>query len=257
MSLGFRISVETISNAVAALRTTVDEAKLHFSPDGFESRAVDPANVAMVDVSILNSDDDFERLETDGEEITLGVNLESFADVISMADSDDDLIGEVESGRLDMEFPQTGLSYNLALIDPDSIRQEPDLPDLGDSLKGTYVIPGRVFDRGLKAADLVGDTISIHGESDAAMAFTAEGDTDDVRFVVGEGGDDDLLSGTLDGDEAVESIFSLTYLEDMLSPVGKDAAVSMRLGAEFPIKFRYSFESTDVQCMVAPRIEGS
>jgi proliferating cell nuclear antigen len=89
------------------------------------------------------------------------------------------------------------------------------------------------------------------------MAFTAEGDTDDVEFRVGENGDDDLLSGSLEGDAAVESIFSLTYLDDMLSPVGKDAAVSIRLGEEFPLKFRYSFESTDVKCMVAPRIEGS
>jgi proliferating cell nuclear antigen len=253
MSLGFRVSVETISNAVAALRTTVDEAKLHFSPDGFESRAVDPANVAMVDVSIL--DDDFERLETDGEEITLGVNLESFADVISMADSDDDLIGEVENGRLDMEFPKTGLSYSLALIGPDSIRQEPDIPDI--DLDGSYVVPGRVFDRGLKAAGLVSDTISIIGESDSQMRFKAEGDTDDVEFTVGESGDDDLLSGALDGEYSVQSIFSLTYLEDMLSPVGSDSAVSMRLGDEIPIKFRYSFESVDVRCMVAPRIEGA
>jgi len=100
-AFGFRIPVATLSDAITALRTIVDEAKLRFSETGFQSRAVDPANVAMVDVGI--SDTAFKRLNV-GDETTLGVNLETFADVLGMAESDDDLIARLNAETRKLEL---------------------------------------------------------------------------------------------------------------------------------------------------------
>jgi len=72
-AFGFRIPVATMTDAIAALRTIVDEAKLRFDDDGFQSRAVDAANVAMADVAI--SDAAFKRLNVGDDETTLGINL--------------------------------------------------------------------------------------------------------------------------------------------------------------------------------------
>jgi len=250
-AFGFRIPVATMTDAISALRTIVDEAKLRFDDDGLRSRAVDPANVAMVDMTVPGSA--FERL-TVADETTLGVSLETLADVLSMAESDDDLIAELnaETRKLELTFPGTGLEYTLALIDPDSIRQEPDIPDL--DLGGEFIVPGRAIDRGLSAADLVSDHIRLTGVDDGTLRMSADGDTDSVDLAITDG---DLIDGSLDGDEQ-ESLFSLDYLSDITRPIGSDTAVSVDLGSEMPVKTHFETGGGDINVttMVAPRIQG-
>jgi len=248
---GFRIPVATLSDAIAALRTIVDESKLRFDDDGLRSRAVDPANVAMVDVNIPGGA--FERLDV-GDETTLGINLETLADVLAMAESDDDLIAELnaETKKLELSFPATGLEYTCALIDPDAIRQEPDIPDL--DLGGEFVVPGRAIDRGLSAADLVSDHIRFEGVADDTLRLSADGDTDTVDLAI----DDALIDGELAADDQTESIFSLDYLTDITRPIGSDSAVTVDLGSEMPVKMHFETGGGDinVEAMVAPRIQG-
>jgi len=249
-AFGFRIPVATLSDAIAALRTIVDESKLRFDDGGLRSRAVDAANVAMVDVGVPGSA--FERLDV-GDETTLGINLETLADVLSMAESGDDLIAELnaETKKLELSFPNTGLEYTCALIDPDTIRQEPDIPDL--DLGGEYVVPGRAIDRGLNAADLVSDHIRFEGVADDTLRLSADGDTDTVDLEI----DDALIDGELAGDDQTESIFSLEYLTDITRPIGSDSAVSIDLGSEMPVKLHFGMgDDINVSAMVAPRIQG-
>lgn len=248
---GFRIPVATLSDAIAALRTIVDESKLRFDDDGLQSRAVDPANVAMVDVTVPSGG--FERLDVD-DETTLGINLETLADVLGMAESGDDLIAglNAETKKLELSFPNTGLEYTCALIDPDAIRQEPDIPDL--DLGGEFVVPGRAIDRGLSAADLVSDHIRLEGADDDALRMSADGDTDTVDLAI----DDTLIDGELAGDGETESMFSLEYLNDITRPIGSDTAVTVDLGSEMPVKMHFETGGGDinVEAMVAPRIQG-
>jgi proliferating cell nuclear antigen len=249
VSLAFRIDVATLSDAVAALRTTVEEARFRFTEEGLGCRCVDPANVAMVDVHIDSGL--FQRYQHD--ETLIGISLDTLSDVLSMATSGDDVIVEMnpDTKKLELVFPDTGLDYTLALIDPESIRQEPDLPDL--ELPFTASLSGAVVSRGLRAADLVSDHIELIGRAGDELQFRAEGDTDSTELSVS----DDLDEGQLEGDDPVASMFSLGYLNDLTKPIPNDAAVRLRLGDEFPVRFRYSFESdVDCQCLVAPRIEG-
>jgi proliferating cell nuclear antigen len=248
---GFRIPVATLSDAIAALRTIVDESKLRFNDTGLQSRAVDPANVAMVDVDV--PDAAFKRLNVGDDETTLGINLETFSDVLSMAESDDDLVARLnaETKKLELSFPGTGLEYTCALIDPDAIRQEPDIPDL--DLGGEFVVPGRAIDRGLSAADLVSDHIRFEGVADDTLRLSADGDTDTVDLEI----DDTLIDGELTGDGETESIFSLEYLNDITRPIGSDSAVTVDLGSEMPVKLHFGMgDDIDVEAMVAPRIQG-
>jgi len=250
-AFGFRIPVATLSDAIAALRTIVDESKLRFDETGLQSRAVDPANVAMVDVDV--PDAAFKRLNVGDDETTLGVNLETLADVLGMAESDDDLVARLnaETKKLELSFPNTGLEYTCALIDPDAIRQEPDIPDL--DLGGEFVVPGRAIDRGLSAADLVSDHIRFEGVADDSLRLSADGDTDTVDLVI----DDTLIDGELTSDDQTESLFSLEYLNDITRPIGSDTAVTVDLGSEMPVKLHFGMgDDINVSAMVAPRIQG-
>jgi len=248
---GFRIPVATLSDAIAALRTIVDESKLRFDETGLQSRAVDPANVAMVDVDV--PDAAFKRLNVGDDETTLGINLETFADVLGMAESGDDLVARLntETKKLELSFPETGLEYTCALIDPDAIRQEPDIPDL--DLGGEFVVPGRAIDRGLSAADLVSDHIRLEGVADDTLRLSADGDTDTVDLEI----DDTLIDGELTSDDQTESLFSLEYLNDITRPIGSDTAVTVDLGSEMPVKLHFGMgDDINVSAMVAPRIQG-
>ena len=248
MSFSAIIPVGTLSDALSPIHALVDECKIRLTDDGLSIRVVDPANVAMADVSLDAAA--FESYDADGGSGVIGLNLERLTDVLSMGGKGDlvSLTLNEETRKLDIHID--GLSYTLALIDTDTIRQEPDLPDL--DLPARIVLTGDDIDYGIKAAGLVSDYISLAADDDAQeFHIRAEGDIDDVDLAFGN---DDLLSASVDS--AAESSFSLDYLKDMSSPMGNDTTVSVLLGTEFPVKFRYSLSNghVEVQNMLAPRI---
>jgi len=247
MSFRATIQADILDAALAPVEALVDECKIHVEESGMEIAAVDPANVAMVELDLDASA--FAAYDADGG--VLGVNLERLLDVVLLADSDDMISFELDEETRKINVSAASLEYTLALIDPESIRQEPELPDL--DLPATYVFEAGAFDRAVRAADLCSDHISIVGADDETLKFAAEGDTDDVEVTV-EGAD--LLSGR-HGADRVASLFSLDYLQDMTAPLDTETECSLRVGDEFPMRLRYSLADGDVSVenMLAPRIQ--
>jgi len=245
MTVSVIVDAETLADAIAPVSTLVSECKIHVEDDGLEIAAVDPANVAMVDMTLDASA--CAHYRADG--TTLGVNLERLEDVLGMADSDDMVQFDLNEESRKLDIVIGGLEYTLALIDPDSIRQEPDIPEL--ELPATVVCEGGEISRALTAADLVSDHVQMGARPDGEMVIGAEGDTDNVETTLG---DDDLLSAAVSDD--VESLFSLDYLSAIEGPIDTDTDVSLLLGEEMPVKLRYSIgDATEVVHMVAPRIQ--
>jgi proliferating cell nuclear antigen len=225
----------------------VDECKIRLNEDGLSIRAVDPANVGMVDMHLATSG--FEAYEADGG--VIGVNLGRLEDFLSMGSSGDLVSIELDEETRKLNIHIDGLSCTVALIDPDSIRREPDIPEL--ELPARLVLTGDDIDYGITAADLVSDHISLRADETAEeFHIEAQGDTDDVDLTFTN---DDLLAGSVD--EAAESLFSLDYLKDMSRAMDTDAEVSLLLGSEMPVKLRYSLSNghVGVVYMLAPRIQ--
>jgi len=242
------VSANTLRAAIDSVGVLVDECKIHLNEDGLAIRAVDPANVGMVDLEL--DADAFESYETDGG--VIGVNLGRLEDIAGMADSGQLVNMELDEETRKLHIQIDGLEYTLALIDPDSIRQEPDIPDL--DLPATVVIEGRDIDRAVRAADMVSDHIAL-GVDDAAETFyvEAEGDTDDVHLELGR---DDLIDLTAG---AARSLFSLDYLKDINKAIPKDGEVTLELGEEFPVKLHFEIAEGmgEVTYMLAPRIQSN
>ncbi|WP_436908648.1 DNA polymerase sliding clamp [Halosimplex marinum] len=240
------VSADTLRTTLDSVSVLVDECKIHLEEDGLEIRAVDPANVGMVDMELSASA--FESYETDGG--VIGVNLSRLEDIAGMADADQLVHLELDEETRKLHIAIDGLEYTLALIDPDSIRQEPDLPDL--DLAAEIVIEGRDIDRAVTAADMVSDHIAL-GVDDADEYFyvDAEGDTDDVHLELTREDLIDLTAGP------AHSLFSLDYLKDMNKAIPKDAEVRMELGEEFPVKMHFDIAEGEGQVtfMLAPRIQ--
>jgi len=164
-----------------------------------------------------------------------------------MAPDDDTLVSlDRQQSRLVVSFE--GLEYTLSLLDPDSLRDEPELPDI--SLSAQVVLEGRQLSRGITATDMVDDHLKI-SVSDDSLMFTAEGDVDDVELEVTA---DEAIDMT---NADVSSMYSLQYLTDMSKPISNDAAVTLDVGDEYPLRITFTFaeDSGVVTYMLAPRIE--
>ena len=240
------MSASTLGDALDSVSVLVDECKIRLNEDGVAIRAVDPANVGMVDLELGAGA--FESYEADGG--VIGVNLARLEDIASMASADDLVHLELDEETRKLHIRMDGLSYTLALIDPDSIRQEPDIPDL--DLAAEIVVEGAQLGRGITAADMVSDHIRLRVDpDDAAFYVEAQGDTDDVDLELGREALIDLTPGDAD------SLFSLDYLKDMNKAIPADAEVTVELGEEFPVKLHYEFAEGlgQVTYMLAPRIQ--
>ncbi|GAB7011873.1 DNA polymerase sliding clamp [Halolamina salina] len=240
------VSASTLRDSLDAVSVLVDECKIRLNEEELSIRAVDPANVGMVDLTLEAAA--FESYEADGG--VIGVNLTRLEEVAGMANADDLIHLELDEETRKLHIECEGLSYTLALIDPDSIRKEPDIPDL--DLPAEITLEGAQLDRGITAADMVSDHIRLRvDETDETFHIEAEGDTDDVDLQLES---EDLIALTAG---PADSLFSLDYLKDMNKAIASDAEVRVELGEEFPVKLHYEFAEGlgNVTFMLAPRIQ--
>jgi len=240
------VGASTLQDALDSVSVLVDECKIRLNEDALSIRAVDPANVGMVDLTLEAAA--FESYDADGG--VIGVNLARLEDIAGMAGSGDLIHLELDEETRKLHIEIDGLSYTLALIDPESIRQEPDIPEL--DLPAEIVVEGAQLDRGVTAADMVSDHIRLRvAEADESFLIEAEGDTDDVDLELTR---EDLIALTAG---PADSLFSLDYLKDMNKAIPGDAEVTVELGEEFPVKLHYGFGEGlgQVTFMLAPRIQ--
>lgn len=231
----------------------VGEARWHLEEEGIRCKAVEPANVGMFDATMHA--DAFESYEAGG--FMIGLNLERLSDYVTSkaAKNGPGLIHlslDPETRKLVVDVGVT--EYTMALIDPESIRKEPDMPDL--DLPATIGIDGATLLNAIDAAGLVSDHLSFGVDPDEhSFIVAAHGDTDDATT---ELGDDQLLDANT-GSQPAESLFSLDLLEEIVAPIPNDdgAAVRIRLGNEFPIQIDYKLadEHVTVSSALAPRIQ--
>jgi proliferating cell nuclear antigen len=240
------ITANKLQSTVSKLTALVDECKVRLDEDGLSIQAVDAANVAMVDIWLPK--EDFASYQADEE--LLGLNLVRFADVVGMGGKDDTVTLELNEETRKLRIEIDGLRYTLSLIDPSSIHQEPNVPDL-DNVE-VYIV-GSELQRGVKAAGMVSDHMGIGYTEVGSFYMRGEGDTDDVRLDLRESDGVEFLDET---EEDAESLFSLDYLDDMSKELPSDEDVRVELGDDYPIKFTAGLgEEGEMTYLLAPRIE--
>jgi len=244
--LTFRGKIKTgkLKDAFESVSRLVHEIKLNVDENGFQSKSVDPANVAMAMLEI--SKDAFEEFELD-ESMTLGLDLDRMDDILSVASKDDDMLIRTEDGSK-LEINVSGFDYSISLLDPSTIQQEPQVPDL--DLPVDLVINGSKFRNAIRATEKISDYVILSAEDD--------------RFTISAEGDSDSVSIPMSGEELVRmecsensrSLFSLEYLSDMSKSIGKVSEANIRLGTDYPVKIKFKlYEGVVLEYLLAPRIE--
>ena len=244
-------SVDTLEEFFDPVDVLVDECKIHLDEEGLQVRAVDPANVAMCDVTLdANAFESYEVPSSDDDSV-IALDLGRFLDVVGFGDSGELVHLELNQATRKLDVQVGSVEYTLALIDPDSVRQEPDIPDL--DLSSEIVVEGRDLSRAVDAADLVSDHLTFGVDAGKETFYTeADGDTDDVYVAYDR---DDLIDLVTGG--GARSLFSLDYVNDLTKAVANDAEVTIELGEEFPFKWHFEVSEghAHVTYLLAPRIQ--
>lgn len=246
------IQADVLQQYLDVYTSLVDEGRWHFGDKGITGAVVDPANVAMYDDTQL-ARTAFESFDAPGQ-VTIGMNFNKLDEYLGSAKSDDlvELGVNMETRHLEIKYRK--IHHEMALIDPDSIRAEPDRPEL--ELSNHVVVDGDDLEEAAKNVDLTSDHINFAAESDGQeFVLYAKGDTDrtDIRFDVEE------LKRADIGEPDAESLFSLNYLKDMLKPIPSDTEVTIHFGDEFPMRMVWDAfdEQITVESMLAPRIQSN
>jgi DNA polymerase III sliding clamp (beta) subunit (PCNA family) len=226
------------------------EFRVHFTSDGLEVRAVDPANVIAIDVT-LHADALDEYKHED--ELAIGVSNKILGGVLQHArygKRTDDPINLVGGDRQltsivnrELAGVDTIFRERQALIDADSVRIDFDSPDL--DLQTKVDIPTQAFIEVVDAIDsdhatLSADgVLSVHGETDVAES--------DIELAV-------PVTGTVE-----EVLYSHSYLERIAKAmhVGKvDDEITLRFDDEFPMYVDFARDDLySGKIMIAPRLK--
>lgn len=246
-SLTTIIEASRLTKSIKVLESVSDESVLRFGHNGLECRLVDPANVYMTDVHL--EDSGFEAVG-DGM-FPAGANLERIRQFISKADNDQlvELSFDAETRYLCVEFGPYEREY--ALIDPESIRNEPDLPDLDHP--NSFEIDAKRLKEVVTLSEMVSDHVLIEGDIDEeCIRFIADGDRDTNTATLGE-----ELEFADVTDHDCETLLSVDYLKEAVSVVPNSSIVEITFGHEMPIKLRWGYadDHGHVEQMIAPRIQ--
>jgi proliferating cell nuclear antigen len=242
------VQADRLETFAETLRGLVTEAKLHFGDGGIRTSAVDPANVAMFHDTAINRSG-FESFESPGQ-VVHGVNLDRLVELLDGAASDDlvEFGIDMETRKLDIRY--RGIEHRMGLIDPDSVRKEPEQPDL--DLPNHVVLSGEQIHEAIDNCEITSDHVFVRGDPTAeAVTFAAQGDVDETT-VTYDAGECERFDVSADA----ESVFSIEYLVDMKAEMPDDALVAIHFGEEFPIWWEYEADdgALEVIGMIAPRI---
>ena len=260
-------SADPLRSLLELPQALVEECRVHLEDDGLKIRAVDVANVGLVSLSVPASS--FETYAV-ADSLTIGLPLDTLAKSVRFARKrqDDpvrvDVLPEGERARLraaalrpNQRMRRVSEFYT---IDPDSVREEPDVPDI------------ELPNMAAPDVDALGDAIAELERLNEYVWFSRDGET----FIIGS---QPIGESQLDVDHAVVdsvafpeaawsetgedtargSMFSIDYLVDAIGALdaAKADRVTLSFGDEFPTRIRgewveWGFTAT---FMVAPRIE--
>lgn len=235
---------DILKEVVNVVSTLVDEAKFSVNSDGLSLKAVDPAHIAMVDLSLAK--DAFEEFKADEAEI--GLDIDKLSQFLKLARADDivDIKHDEDKRRLNIVVGD--ITRRMSLIDTTGM-SDPKVPSL--SLPASLTVNVDDLVQGIRASETVSDHIALLA-SPESFEMTCEGDMDQVNWKKAK---KDMES--LEAPSSVRSLFPLEYFANMLKAVPSGSSVTMHLGNDYPVRveFKIAGGKGDVRYLLAPRIE--
>ncbi len=239
-----KIKSEVLREVTDVISTLVDEAKFNLAADSVAVKAVDPAHVAMVDMSIEKGA--FEEYKADQGE--LGIDLDKVKEVLRLAKAGDVISLDHDEDRNRLVCHVGNITRQMSLVDTAGM-SDPKVPSL--DLPAKITVRTSELRQGIKASESVSDHIALIASSDG-FEMVSEGDADTVRLDLPK----DLLD-ELQCKEKVRSLFPLDYFSNMVKAISSASTVTIFLGNDYPVRLEFELagEKGKATYLLAPRIE--
>ena len=239
-----KVKAEVLKTILDAVSTLVDEAKIQVTPEGLSLKAVDPAHVAMVDLSIGKK----AFAEYKATDMDMGVDLDKLKDILKLAGSGDLIEMEYKEDQHRLVFKIGNITRRMALVDTANMG-DPKVPNL--NLPNQVTIVANELQQGIKASEAVSDHIALVAEG-KSFELVADGDTDQVHLRLEA---DNLVK--IQAPDKSRSLFSLDYFSNMSKVIRPTDAVTLHLGTDYPVKVEFDIAdgSGHIIYLLAPRIE--
>ncbi|TET91535.1 MAG: proliferating cell nuclear antigen (pcna) [Methanomassiliicoccales archaeon] len=235
---------EVLKELIDVVSTLVDEVKLNIGKSGIAVKAVDPAHVAMVDLTLEKSA--FEEYK--GDETELGIDINKMREVLKLARAGEIISMEHDEDKNRLIMSVGNIVRRMSLVDTAGM-SDPKVPNL--DLPAKLTVRTDELRQGIRASESVSDHIALISSPDG-FEMISEGDTDSVNLKLPK----DLLE-ELDCKETVRSLFPLDYFSNMIKAVSSAESITMHLGNDYPVRMEFEIAGGKgaVKYLLAPRIE--
>lgn len=227
------------------LRALVPEVRLMITPDGWNTLAVDTANVAMVSVNLPKDQFAAYQDETKSE---IGLDLGKLKNMLeAMKDPESRITIERVKDTQRIKATDGRYSYTISPLDPATLRKRPNPPNL--ALPASIAIDGKELHETIRALAHISDKVKMTVSKEGGLACYADGDTDHLRKDLPAGVDSKLPETPL------TSLFSLDYLSDMTRAMKDVGTVTISMSQDHPVRFDFITEGMECSYLLAPRLE--
>lgn len=255
-----RPAIKAVSRMASEATFDVASTRQDVPTDGLYTKAVDAANVGMVELVVPQSNFDV----FDATEWRFGVSTTDLLDALQEVSKTDDVVIEADAGSGEMRVQhRDGTEIDtFPLIDPDDVRSRPDLPNL--DYRTNVDVPADQFSRVVRATKDLTDSIVLGvthpgPQREGEFAFRTHG-KGDIHEIVGH--PDFEFADLGPPPEPTASLYSLDYVDDMRLGIDKPGSTDLRLSfapSDFPFQMEFTVGDSpgaEVTYILAPRIQG-
>lgn len=237
------IKTDLLKSTIDAMSCVVNDAKFSFKPEGMTTRAIDASGISMVALELKK--EAFKSYEAT--DCLIGVDIEKLSGIMAKLDGSSDTMLTLDEVNRKLLIVGSGFKFNISLIDPSSIRQEPKIPTF--TLPVAVAIPGSEIKKIVKAIDGISDHLTI-GVADGKFFVDSKSDTDSVHY-------DSENASIIQGTENAKSMFSMEFMNKLMKPLSKSETVVVEVGNDYPIKFKAILDTDRAWAMylVAPWVD--
>jgi len=239
-----KIKSDVLKEVVDVISTLVDEAKFNFGKEALVVKAVDPAHVAMVDLTLDRSA--FESYKADDAE--LGLDLDKMKEVLKLSRAGDVLAVTQDEEKNRLVVHVGNITRRMSLVDTAGM-SDPKVPNL--NLPAKIRVRTEELRQGIRASESVSDHIALIATPDG-FEILSEGDTDSVSLKLPKDMLDELVCK-----EKARSLFPLDYFANMIKAISTAPTVTMYMGNDYPVRLEFDIAGGkgQVKYLLAPRIE--
>lgn len=234
-----------LKDSIDTIAQLISEGLFKLKDDGIHLMATDRATVAVVNFDMKKQV--FDKYQID-QDYSIGINIESFLQILRRAKSKDKLSLELEDSKLRIEMKgKYTRSFSIPLLDI----SESEVPPIDElEFPNKIQIKTSLLEEGVNDADIVSDHVVMKINSQG-FEMESKGDTSNTKMQVNK-----KFISEMNAEQDVQATYSLDYLKKMVRASKISDIVKIHLNKDYPMKLDFSKpERVSISFILAPRVE--